>query len=191
LPYGGIQQTSTSSSGQVQNGLYMTKNGYLQTPGSGIGAQLTNTISGAVGAVAGLEAGAYVTQSLNSSALGKTVVGRIVSGAVGVAVTNSISKAVNNGLQSLTNGVTGSVSQVWNSATGSINNVNSDTPQSPAPVQDLSTYGASSTNPGVNQASVTNPDQFGTSSVSIQQGSPLSGGDLLNAGSESAPPFDD
>lgn len=91
----------------------------------------------------------------------------------------------------MTNGVTGSVSQVWNSATGSINNVNSDTPQSPAPVQDLSTYGASSTNPGVNQASVTNPDQFGTSSVSIQQGSPLSGGDLLNAGSESAPPFDD
>jgi len=188
LPYGGIQQTSTSSSGQVQNGLYMTKNGYLQTPGSGIGAQLTNTISGAVGAVAGLEAGSYVTQSLNSSALGKTVVGRIVSGAVGIAVTNSISKAVNNGLQSLTNGVTGSVSQVWNSATGSVDNVIS---RSPAPVQDLSTYGASSTDPGVNQASVTTLDQYGTSSVSIQQGSPLSGGDLLNAGSESAPPFDD
>ena len=100
------------------------KTGITYTVSGGLTGQITNTITGATGAVTGLAAGQSVNSLLNSNTfLGKSVLGRTVSAGVSTAIGAQVGKIVNNGLQPVVNSLTGTISQGFDSVTGSIKNV--------------------------------------------------------------------
>ena len=96
--------------------------GITTVAGNSVTAQITNSLTGATGLVAGGYAGYYAGSAV-SNALGNGIAGKVIGGAVGVGVGNAVGVAVNNGLQALVNPVTNTVTQVFDSATGTIKNV--------------------------------------------------------------------
>ena len=97
--------------------------GIKYTVGGTTSAQITNTLSGAAGAAAGLYAGQNIYSALNNTALGKSVIGRTLSAAISTTTGAAIGRAVNNGLQPIVNNVTGQIVQGWDKVTGEIKNV--------------------------------------------------------------------
>lgn len=96
--------------------------GLMYTAGGTTSAYVTNTLAG----TGGVLAGAYVGSKLNSSlqgVFGSSLIGQTVSATVSGVAGAVIGRAVNNGLQPLINAVTGTVTQGWDSVTGSIQNV--------------------------------------------------------------------
>ena len=98
------------------------RTGIVYTVGGGVQGQITNTISGGVGLIAGGYVGSGVNQALQSTALGRTVIGQTVAGGLSSYIGMETAKAVNNGLQPIIGGITKSISQGWDSVTGSIKN---------------------------------------------------------------------
>lgn len=112
------------NSPQVATNLYRdTRTGIIYDKSGTLGAQIQNTVSATTGTVAGLYAGQTLNNSLNSTALGKTVLGRTVSAGVSSVVGAQVGIWTNNGSQLVLNKVSGYVSQAFNSATGAISNV--------------------------------------------------------------------
>jgi hypothetical protein len=99
------------------------RTGITTTVGGTVSAQVTNGISIATGSVVGLTAGSYLNSALNSTALGKTQIGRTLSAAASTAAGAYLARGVNNGLQPIVNELSKSVNQAWDSASGSIKNV--------------------------------------------------------------------
>ena len=99
------------------------KTGITTTVGGGTTAVITNTVTGTAAAAGGLFAGAELNSALNSTALGKSVLGRTVAKAVSGAAGVVVGRAINNGLQPIVNGLSGKISQGFDSVTGSIKNV--------------------------------------------------------------------
>lgn len=99
------------------------KTGIVYTTGGTAGAYITNTVSGVGGAFAGATVGQGLNQALNSTFLGKSVIGQTVSKALSGAAGIYAGRAVNNGLQTILNPLTGSVNQAIDNVTGSIKNV--------------------------------------------------------------------
>jgi len=99
------------------------RTGIIYTTGGTTGAYIINTISGTAGAAAGGLLGYGANQLLNQTFLGKTVIGQSVSGAAAGALGLLVSREISNGLQPILNGITGSISQGWDSVAGSIKNV--------------------------------------------------------------------
>lgn len=99
------------------------KTGITYTVGNSTSAQITNKLSGAAGLAAGTWVGAEVTEALNSTALGRTVIGQTISAGLGSAAGIATGTLVNNGLQPLINGFSGAVVQGWDSVSGSIKNI--------------------------------------------------------------------
>lgn len=109
---------------QVATNLYRdTRTGLIYDKSGTLGAQIQNSVSQTAGTVAGLYAGQELNKSLNSTALGKTVLGRTVSAGVSSVVGAQVGIWTNNGSQLVLNKVSGYVSQAWNSAAGSISDV--------------------------------------------------------------------
>jgi hypothetical protein len=96
--------------------------GIRYTVGGTTSAQITNTLSGAAGGVAGLYAGQSVNAAL-SGVLGTSVVGRTLNAAISTATGAAVGRAVNNGLQPIVNNISGQIVQGWDSVSGSIKNV--------------------------------------------------------------------
>lgn len=99
------------------------RTGVIYTTGGTTGAYITNTISGTAGAVGGAYIGYGVNQALNGTFLGKSVIGQAVSATISGAIGLETGRVINNGLQPILNGITGSISQGWDSVSGSIKNV--------------------------------------------------------------------
>jgi hypothetical protein len=99
------------------------RTGIIYTTGGTTGAYITNTISGTTGLVGGAYIGNGINQALNGTFLGKTVIGQTVSAAISGAIGLETGRIINNGLQPILNGITGSISQGWDSVSGSIKNV--------------------------------------------------------------------
>ena len=99
------------------------RTGITYTVNGGTSGQITNAITGTAGAAAGLYAGYEINQGLNSTFLGKSVLGRTVSAGISGYAAKEIGLAVNNGLQPIVNKVTGEISQGFDSLTGKIKNV--------------------------------------------------------------------
>jgi hypothetical protein len=99
------------------------RTGITQTVNGGTSGQVTNAITGTAGTAAGLYAGYEVNQYLSSTFLGKSVIGRTVSAGISGYTGKIIGTAVNNGLQPITNKITGAISQGFDSITGKIKNV--------------------------------------------------------------------
>lgn len=99
------------------------KTGITYTVNGNVAGQITNTITGATGAAAGLYAGQSLNTYLTNTGLGKTVLGRTISGGVSTVIGAAVGKAVNNGLQPIVNSATGYISQGFDSVTGEVKNV--------------------------------------------------------------------
>lgn len=99
------------------------RTGIIYTTGGTTGAYITNTISGTAGAVGGAYLGYGTNQLLNQTFLGKTVIGQQVAAAASGALGLYVGREFSNGLQPILNGITKSVSQGWDSVSGSILNV--------------------------------------------------------------------
>jgi hypothetical protein len=99
------------------------RTGIIYTTGGTTGAYITNTITGTAGLVGGAYIGQGINQALNGTFLGKSVIGQAVSGAISSYVGLEVGRAINNGLQPIVNNISGSISQGWDSVTGSIKNV--------------------------------------------------------------------
>jgi len=99
------------------------RTGIVYSVGNSTSAQITNSVSGVFGGTAGLYAGSTLNNALNSTFLGKTIIGQTVSGAVSGVAGAWVGKEVNNLLQAIGNKATGSISQVWDDSTKSIKNV--------------------------------------------------------------------
>lgn len=89
----------------------------------GTTAQISNTLSQSFGAVGGVLAGQRVYQSLARTGLGNSLLGQVVAGSVGAAVTGAVYKGVNNLLQPVLNQGVGAVGLVFDGATRSVRNV--------------------------------------------------------------------
>jgi hypothetical protein len=87
----------------------------------GTSAQITNTITGTTGLVAGAYVGAGVNKAL-TNVLGKGVLGQAVSASVSGAAALVTGRLVNNALQPIVNSFTGAIGQGIESVTGSIRN---------------------------------------------------------------------
>lgn len=99
------------------------RTGITTTVGGTVSAQITNGVSVAAGSITGLTVGSSLNSALNNTALGKTQIGRTISAGVSTAAGAYVARAVNNGLQPIINGLSKSVSQGFDSVTGSIKNV--------------------------------------------------------------------
>lgn len=99
------------------------RTGIIYTTGGTTGAYITNTITGTAGLIGGAYIGQGINQALNGTFLGKSVIGQAVSGAISSYVGLEVGRVINNGLQPIVNNITGSISQGWDSVTGSIKNV--------------------------------------------------------------------
>lgn len=99
-----------------------TSTGLIYTAGGTTGAQFTNTVSGVVGGAAGLVAGQSIYQGAQK-VFGTSLLGQTVSAAVSGVAGAAIGQTVNNIVQPISNALVGSVSQAWDSVTGSIKNV--------------------------------------------------------------------
>jgi len=97
--------------------------GLTYSVGNTSSAYITNALSGVAGITGGLYAGTTLNTVLNSTALGRSVIGQGVSAAVSGLSGAVIGRAINNGIQPLTNGITGSIVQGWDSVSGSIKNI--------------------------------------------------------------------
>jgi hypothetical protein len=116
---------STGKPPSAMVGQYYTdpKTGLTYTVNGNVAGQITNTITGATGAAAGLYAGQELSQYLNSTALGKTVLGRTIATGTSAAVGAAVGKAVNNGLQPIVNSATGYIALGFDKAAGEIKSV--------------------------------------------------------------------
>ena len=99
------------------------RTGIIYTTGGTTGAYITNTISGTAGLAGGAYIGQGINQALNGTFLGKSVIGQAVSATISGAIGLETGRIINNGLQPILNGITGSISQGWDSVSGSIRNV--------------------------------------------------------------------
>ena len=99
------------------------RTGVIYTTGGTTGAYITNTISGTAGLAGGAYIGQGINQALNGTFLGKSVIGQAVSATISGAIGLETGRIINNGLQPILNGITGSISQGWDSVSGSIRNV--------------------------------------------------------------------
>ena len=99
------------------------RTGVTYTVGNSTSALITNSLSGTFGAAGGFAVGSSLNQSLNKTFLGKSVIGQTVSGVVSGVAGMYTARAINNGLQPILNSLTGTISQGWDSASGSIKNV--------------------------------------------------------------------
>ena len=99
------------------------RTGIIYTTGGTTGAYITNTISGTAGATGGAYIGQGINQALNGTFLGKSVIGQAVSATISGAIGLETGRVINNGLQPILNDITGSISQGWDSLSGSIKNV--------------------------------------------------------------------
>lgn len=112
---------------QVNAGAQQTytdpKTGIIYTTGGTTGAYITNTITGTAGLVGGAYIGQGLNSALNGTFLGKSVIGQAVSATISGAVGLEVGRVINNGLQPIVNKITGSISQGWDTAAGSIKNV--------------------------------------------------------------------
>lgn len=97
--------------------------GVVYSVGGTTAARVTNTLTGVAGAVTGITAGVKINQVLNNTSLGRTVLGRTLSAAVGTVSGATIGRVVNNGLQTILNPVTRDIVQGWNDASGEIRNI--------------------------------------------------------------------
>lgn len=88
----------------------------------GTAAQITNTISGTTGLIAGGYAATSLNSALNSTFLGKSVLGQAVSAGISGAVGMQVGKAINNGLQPILGGISNSIGDGINSITSKIGN---------------------------------------------------------------------
>lgn len=99
------------------------RTGIIYTTGGTTGAYVTNTITGTAGLVGGAYIGQGINQALNGTFLGKSVIGQTISAGISGAIGIEAGRVINNGLQPIVNKITGSISQGWDSLTGSIRNV--------------------------------------------------------------------
>ena len=99
------------------------RTGVTYTVGNSTSALITNSLAGAAGGIGGLAVGTSLNQYLNNTVLGKSVLGQTVSGVVSGVAGMYTARAINNGLQPILNNFTNTISQGWDSATGSIKNV--------------------------------------------------------------------
>jgi hypothetical protein len=96
--------------------------GITRVVGNSTTAQITNSVTGISGMIAGGYAGYYAGAGV-SNLLGNGIVGKVVGGAVGIGVGNAVGVAVNNGLQALRDPVTNTITQAFDATTGTIKNV--------------------------------------------------------------------
>lgn len=89
---------------------------------NGVTGQITNTVAGGLGTAAGFTTGSAMRGALNSTGLGKTVVGQIVSTAISTGAGAVVGTLINNTLQPIVNSATGQVVQFYNTATKEIQN---------------------------------------------------------------------
>jgi hypothetical protein len=99
------------------------KTGITYTVNGGQQGQFVNSVTGAIGAGAGLYTGTELNAALNKTFLGKSVIGRTVATTVSGVVATKIGVAINNGLQPIINKLTGEVVQGWDSLEGKVKNV--------------------------------------------------------------------
>ena len=99
-----------------------TSSGLIYTAGGTTGATFTNTVAGALGGAAGLYAGQAIYQG-SQKLFGTSLLGQTVSAAVSGVAGAAVGQVVNNIVQPISNALVGSVSQAWDSVTGSIKNV--------------------------------------------------------------------
>jgi hypothetical protein len=97
--------------------------GITYSVGNTATSQITNTITGVSAAAGGLFVGSALNDALNSSFLGKSVIGRTVATAASTATGAAVGRAINNGLQPIVNKATGEIVQGFDSVTGQIKNV--------------------------------------------------------------------
>ena len=96
--------------------------GLIYTVGGTASAAITNTLAGTGGLIAGGYVGGKLYSGL-SGVLGNGVIGQTVNAAVSGVAGAVVGKAVNNFLQPVINNITGSVTQIFDSGTGSVRNV--------------------------------------------------------------------
>ena len=99
------------------------RTGIVYSVGNSTTAQITNGISAVAGGGAGLYVGSTLNTALNSTFLGKTIIGQTVSGAVSGVAGAWVGREVNNFLQPIVNKTTGGITQVWDDASRGIKNV--------------------------------------------------------------------
>jgi len=99
------------------------RTGIVYSVGNSTTAQITNGLSAVAGGGASLYAGSTLNTALNSTFLGKTIIGQTVSGAVSGIAGAWVGREVNNFLQPIVNKATGEITQVWDDASKTIKNV--------------------------------------------------------------------
>lgn len=170
-----------NSSVNAQNGIvnapgavnYYTdpRTGVTTTVG-GTSAQITNTITGALGGVGAAYAGQETYKALTGGFLGKSVLGQTVAAGIGSVVGLQTGKLVNNALQPITNSIVGGIGQVYDDVTGSIKNTAG---------QIFGTGGYNPSNPNQNVVSKPLPDAFGSVTTVYKDGTTVVDGTVTQA----------
>lgn len=99
------------------------RTGIVYSVGNSTTAQITNSFSVAAGGGAGLYVGSTLNTALNSTFLGKSIIGQTVSGTISGVAGAWVGREVNNLLQPIVNKATGAITQVWDDESKNIRNV--------------------------------------------------------------------
>jgi hypothetical protein len=153
-----------SSTGQTFAGgvsYYTNPTTGITTTVGGTSAQIVNSLTGTAGLVGGALAGQSLYQGLTGGFLGQSAIGKTVAAGISGAAGLVTGKLINNTLQPIANGFANSISQGFNSVTGSISNFVGST---------FGTGGFNANNPNQNVvSSVYENDGSGT--ITYQDGS--------------------